>query len=418
MADGPAIQLIGAGKAYRLYRRPVEKVIDALGLGRAVFRPDDPARSFWALRDVHLRVERGERLGIVGHNGAGKSTLLKLIIGGLRPTEGQVRVAGRVQALMELGTGFHPEFTGRQNVRAALALQGVTGRAAQAKEEDIASFAELDRFLDQPVSTYSAGMYARLAFAVATSVEPDILIVDEVLGAGDAYFVTKCAERMRALTAGSGATLLFVSHDPTSMMKMADRVVRLQAGRLVADGRPAEVLGEYLAAAERDAEVRLRAREAELERARPAGNDSPRDCRIVGVTFEAPDGRDTRVVRRGGRLAVRVRFETARPVPTPDFTVSVFRPDGSLVDRQCHGGPTTGTGWVHGAGEAVIRFDPFRVGAGDYVVAVAVTGANGGRHERRFCLSVAPGVGQKDFGLVVQESGFALSVARPLGRAG
>jgi lipopolysaccharide transport system ATP-binding protein len=514
MADGPAIQLIGAGKAYRLYRRPVEKVIDALGLGRAVFRPDDPARSFWALRDVHLRVERGERLGIVGHNGAGKSTLLKLIIGGLRPTEGQVRVAGRVQALMELGTGFHPEFTGRQNVRAALALQGVTGRAAQAKEEDIASFAELDRFLDQPVSTYSAGMYARLAFAVATSVEPDILIVDEVLGAGDAYFMGKCVERMRALTERDGTTVLFVSHDLGSVQRLATRAVWLSGGSLVADGRPLEVIRDYLAAARRETELRQKAgevaratrlvrahdagaagarclfrlrpegrpdagrvavsrltveaggRAVEISVGRPGDADLEADahliadapgtgwgppagperlvegeaqfvlpvsaggpralvvdhgpvpagrmvavdlfagdgfvpvgalgpdagatrlalpdtagaadgdlgprCRILGLDFVLPDGREVNAVGPGARLTVRLRFEALRPVRDPVFAVTVHRADGVQMDHQNSKLVDARTGWVEGQGAATFEFDPLRLGPGEYRFSPAI----------------------------------------------
>ena len=208
-----AIKIYNLGKMYKLYNNPADKVMDAFGVNHLLFWKKTYYQEFWALRGLDLEVKKGERLGIIGRNGAGKSTLLKIITGNVSPTEGTVEVKGRVQALMELGTGFHPEFTGRQNIRASLAYQGMSQSVISEKEEEIIDFSELEDFIDQPIKTYSAGMYARLAFSTATSVQPEILIIDEVLGAGDAYFAGKCVERMKKLTEQSGATVLFVSHD-------------------------------------------------------------------------------------------------------------------------------------------------------------------------------------------------------------
>jgi lipopolysaccharide transport system ATP-binding protein len=228
-----AIQIRNLGKLYKLYNRPIDKVLDTLGLN---FFKKNHYQEFWALRDVNLEIKKGERIGIIGRNGAGKSTLLKTIIGNITPTEGNIVVNGKIQALMELGTGFHPEFTGRQNIRASLSYQGLSSKEIQLKEEEIIEFAELEEFIDQPIKTYSAGMYARLAFSTATSIEPDILIIDEVLGAGDAYFSSKCIERMKKLTNNSGTTVLFVSHDMSSVEMLCERSVWIERGKIKLDG--------------------------------------------------------------------------------------------------------------------------------------------------------------------------------------
>ncbi|MBC7204442.1 MAG: ATP-binding cassette domain-containing protein, partial [Pusillimonas sp.] len=205
------------------------------------------------------------RVGLVGRNGAGKSTLLKLIAGLIQPSAGTVRVRGNVQALMELGTGFHPEFTGRANVLSSFAYQGITGAHARKLLDDVLEFAELDDFIDKPVKTYSSGMYSRLAFAAATAVRPEILIIDEILGAGDSYFASKSAKRMRTLTA-EGATVLFVSHDMSAVQMICDRAVWIERGRIVADGDPIEVGRSYAASIRKQEELRLRAINLKLSR--------------------------------------------------------------------------------------------------------------------------------------------------------
>jgi lipopolysaccharide transport system ATP-binding protein len=258
MSDN-AVYLDGVGKCYRLYSEKRWRIAEALGLPVG----QRSSREFWAIRDLDLAVPRGQRLGIVGRNGAGKSTLLKLIAGLVVPTTGRMEVNGKVHALMELGTGFHPDFSGRDNVRSALAYLGITGRQAASAAEDVVDFSELDGFIDQPFRTYSAGMQARLTFTVATSVRPDLLIVDEILGAGDAYFTTKAVARMKDLTQ-QGTTLLFVSHDLSAVQMMCERAIWIDRGALKLEGDTLTVGKAYTASIRKQEELRLRARQLRL----------------------------------------------------------------------------------------------------------------------------------------------------------
>jgi lipopolysaccharide transport system ATP-binding protein len=240
-----AVHMQNLGKMYRLYRSQGDKVLDAFGINRWLFWRKNYYQEFWALREITLDIRVGERLGIIGRNGAGKSTLLKILCGNVLSTEGSYHVNGNVQALLELGTGFHPEFTGRQNIRASLALHGFTPAQIAEKESEIVEFAELDEFIDQPIKTYSAGMNARLGFSTATAVEPQVLIIDEVLGAGDAYFAGKCVERMRKLTQDSGITVLFVSHDLNSVQRLCDKIMWIERGRIRMLGLSLDVIKAY-----------------------------------------------------------------------------------------------------------------------------------------------------------------------------
>jgi lipopolysaccharide transport system ATP-binding protein len=270
--DNNAITLHSIGKMYKLYRSPADQVLDAFSINRLLFWRKKYFREFWALRGLSLEVKKGERLGIIGRNGAGKSTLLKIIAGIFNPTEGDVTVKGNIQALMEMGTSFHPEFTGRQNIGASLSYQGFSRERIAGMEEEIIEFAELGDFIDQPLKTYSVGMGARLAFSTATAIVPEILIIDEVLGAGDAYFAGKSLERMRRLTEDSGATVLFVSHDLGSVQQICNRVIWIDRGRVVAEGTPLEVTKTYYASILRQEERRLKARNARMSHQDNNGN--------------------------------------------------------------------------------------------------------------------------------------------------
>ena len=236
----PLIEICALSKMYRLFRRPRHRIMDLLGLPI----PRNSYNEFWALRDISLTIAPGERLGIIGRNGAGKSTLLKIVAGLLQPTEGSVVVRGQIQALMDLGTGFHPEFTGRQNVYVALSYRGITGSEARRCFEEVVEFTELEEFIDNPLKTYSTGMHARLAFAVATSMAPGILIIDEVLGAGDAYFFNKSSERMRQLVE-SGASILLVTHALDQITRFCKQAIWLDRGRIVRSGPSLEVVKAY-----------------------------------------------------------------------------------------------------------------------------------------------------------------------------
>lgn len=240
----PAIRLRGVRKEYRLYSSLTDQALDVLGMSWTRFWRPVRYRSFAALDGIDLEIVRGERVGIVGRNGAGKTTMLKLVTGNFAPTAGEVEVHGEVQALMQTGLGFHGEFTGLDNIRAALVYNGLTGGDLAAAVEDVIEFCELGDFLDQPVKTYSLGMRARLQFAAATAIKPDIVIIDEVLGAGDAYFAGKSSERIKRLTA-EGVTLLIVSHSMQQILQFSNRAIWMDQGHIIASGDPLDIVNRY-----------------------------------------------------------------------------------------------------------------------------------------------------------------------------
>jgi len=252
-----AIQISNLSKMYKMYKSNFYKILDLFGISFS-----KNYEEFWALKDINLTIKKGEKVGIIGRNGAGKTTLLNIIAGNLQPTSGKILVNGKVNALFVLGTGFHPEFSGRENIRSSLAFQGITGKEALELEKEIIEFSELENFIDQPLKTYSAGMYTRLAFTVATTIKPDILIIDEILGAGDAYFNAKALERMDKLT-NSGATVLFVSHDLSSVQKICDRCIWIDKGKIREDGKTLDVIKSYSADVRRREELRLLSQNSE-----------------------------------------------------------------------------------------------------------------------------------------------------------
>ncbi len=260
-SNSPALTLSGISKVYRLYRKPIYRVMDLLGVC-------PPGEAFYsehaALNGIDLSIGKGEKVAIIGRNGAGKSTLLKIITQVIRPTGGTMDVRGKISALLQIGTGFHPEFTGRQNAYSAMAHQGITGRVADAKFEEIVEFSELDEFIDQPMKTYSTGMCARLMFSASIVLEPDILVVDEVLGVGDAYFTHKSFNRMRDLCRGHGTTLLLVTHDIYSAMNLCDRFIWIDKGQVMFDGDAKTAIGRYEASIKQQEEERLRERSVRI----------------------------------------------------------------------------------------------------------------------------------------------------------
>jgi lipopolysaccharide transport system ATP-binding protein len=250
-----ALEIERVAKIYRLYRKPAYRVLDLLGLCP---KSQNCFTEHKALDDVSLTVGRGEKVAIIGRNGAGKSTLLKIITGAIQPTSGKVRVHGKVSALLQIGTGFHPDFTGRQNAYSSMALQGITGKTAHRKFEEIVDFAELEEYIDQPMKTYSTGMCARLMFSAAIVVTPDILVVDEVLGVGDAYFTHKSFDRMRQICTGHGTTLLLVTHDVYSAMNLCDRFIWIDQGRMKMDAAGKPTLDAYDQSIKEQEEIHLR----------------------------------------------------------------------------------------------------------------------------------------------------------------
>jgi ABC-type polysaccharide/polyol phosphate transport system ATPase subunit len=244
-SDGTAISLEGISKRYYLRsQRPVDLKTTLLHLPSFLWR-DSNRKAFWALDDVSFTVKRGESIGIVGPNGSGKSTLLKIMADLARPTQGKISVNGRISALLELGAGFHPQITGRENAILNAVLLGLTRREAQEVLPDIIAFSELGDFIDEPMRTYSSGMYIRLGFSVAVHVHADVLLVDEVLAVGDAEFQQKCFDHIEKLRA-KGVTIVLVSHDLGSVTRFCERAVLLHHGQVQVEGASQPVVHEYL----------------------------------------------------------------------------------------------------------------------------------------------------------------------------
>ncbi|HEY2971029.1 MAG TPA: ABC transporter ATP-binding protein [Pyrinomonadaceae bacterium] len=234
-----SIRVESVSKQYRIYNRPVDRLKESLTRGRWKTH-----REFWALNGISFEIESGTTTGIIGPNGSGKSTLLQVITGTLEPTHGAVWYAGRISALLELGAGFNPEFTGMENIFMNATLMGLSTAETQRLLPEISSFAEIGDFIYQPVKTYSSGMYVRLAFATAIAAAPQILIIDEALAVGDAVFQHRCTRRIKEMQE-NGTTILFVSHDPAAIRALCSRAILLNEGRMEADGAPADVLNRY-----------------------------------------------------------------------------------------------------------------------------------------------------------------------------
>lgn len=248
MSSEKAIEVVGVSKCFQVFDKPSQRLKQALSNRSARFRgskPEKHYKEFWALRDINFAVRRGESVGIVGRNGSGKSTLLQIICGTLRPTSGSVRTNGRIAALLELGSAFNPEFSGRENVFINAAVLGFSESETRKRFDSIVDFADIDGFIDQPVKTYSSGMRLRLAFAVQAQLEPAILVVDEALAVGDARFKAKCFARLHRLKE-AGTSILLVSHATEQVVTHCDTALLLNAGEQVRIGEPREIVNEYL----------------------------------------------------------------------------------------------------------------------------------------------------------------------------
>jgi lipopolysaccharide transport system ATP-binding protein len=346
LSDVPAIECAGLGKAYLMAASPLQRLMHQL-------RGHSQARRHWALRDVDLQVARGEVVGVVGRNGAGKSTLLQLLCGTLAPTTGSVAVRGRVAALLELGAGFNPQFTGRENALLNAALLGLSAEEARARLGDMLSFADIGEFADQPVRTYSSGMFMRLAFAVATSVEPDILVIDEALSVGDGAFARKSFERIMELRAG-GATILFCSHSMYQVEALCERALWLDGGTVRMSGPASEVCGAYQASL--NGLDRPNWGGALTGPSAPAAVAAPGTARLTGFTVaarDAPPGARVQVRSGADDVVLSWHFASDPALPTPTVAVGISDENGltvssalSLLDGAVVHRNADGSGWA------------------------------------------------------------------------
>lgn len=352
------------GKAYRTYTSELQRVARWFGM------PVKPSEEHWVLKHLSFNIEAGEAIGIVGQNGAGKSTLLKMITGTLQPTEGHVQVNGRIAAILELGMGFTPDLTGRQNVYHAAGLMGFNAEQIDAVIDEIAAFAEIGTYFDDAVRTYSSGMQMRVAFAVATAFRPDILIVDEALSVGDSYFQHKSFERIREFQR-QGTTLLIVSHDRGSIQALCDRAILLEKGTVIKDGNPEEVMDFYnaLIAEKENSKVEVR----ELEDGSLQTRSGSGEASIGAVTLHNAAGERIEFASVGEPVSLRVQTQINSPIP--ELVVGYM-----IKDRL--GQPVFGTNTHHlgctlhdlQAGETPGYSFNFiaNLGVGSYSVAVAL----------------------------------------------
>lgn len=362
-----AIRAHGLGKSFAMYERPLDRLLQLL---RLPLRP--PARQFHALRDVDFTVERGEVIGIVGRNGAGKSTLLQLICGTLQPTHGNIAVRGRIAALLELGAGFNPDFTGRENVYLNGTILGLSSGEIEARLDGIIAFADIGEFIDQPVKTYSSGMFVRLAFAVAVSVDPQILVIDEALSVGDGAFARKSFDRIMQLK-DAGKTILFCSHSMYQVEALCSRALWIEKGQLRAIGQAADVVREYSAFLD--------------SRANPPGErgmglpvvadgadglgSKPR-LESVRLLINGNESEGLRAVSRVDELCFEIAFAGGASMPPPSVALCIRDSDGRLISSvgTVNDALVLGRDEASGRGKLSLSFPAIPLLHGDYTVDV------------------------------------------------
>ena len=400
----PAIEVSRASKVYRRFSHKKQfATLKSALLSRSLISNLRPDETFTALNDVSLTVPKGQTLGVIGRNGSGKSTLLKLVAGISKPSSGTVKVSGRISALIELGAGFHPEISGRENVFINGIMLGLTKREVAERFDEIVEFAELKDFIDAPVKTYSSGMYMRLGFAVAIHVDPEVLLVDEVLAVGDEGFTHKCLDKFAEFKR-RGKTILLVTHSLGMVERFCDEALWLDAGRIKGSGDPKRIVGAYVTDVEKREEQELAARDAKARQDANAAIVSPdepasavlpdnpvetatatgdmfraaegrwgsREIEITEVRFVGADQESGHVFHSGDRVDVRIRLRA--PLPIDDFVVGIgiFNADGTC----CYGTNTyleeLAPETISGDAEATFTIESLDLVEGTYKVDVAV----------------------------------------------
>jgi ABC-2 type transport system ATP-binding protein len=353
----PAIEIIGVTKRFRRHTEPNKSVKERL----LYFRKNE-VKEFDALHDINLEVAAGETIGLLGHNGSGKSTLLKCIAGTIRPSTGEIRVRGRMAAMLELGAGFHPDLTGRENVYLNGSILGFSREHVTRIFDEIVAFAELEEFIDQQVKYYSSGMYARLGFAVAVNLEPDVLLVDEVLAVGDENFQRKCLERVRRFQA-EGRTIVLVTHAPDQVIQLCDRALVLDHGHALHVGDTTEAVRAFRHALHAPSGVQ----DPAMDTAEAAASSGA--LNIVGARATGPDGAGT--VRPGDAVTVELRYRATEPIPAARARIVLTSHDGvqmlnaSTFDLLGHD-----LFEIHGEGIVRFRFERIPLLDGTYRVGM------------------------------------------------
>jgi ABC-type polysaccharide/polyol phosphate transport system ATPase subunit len=405
------IQVTNVSKSFKIFKERNSTLKD-----RIIYRSKNRYDLFQALDEISLKVNKGETVGLLGRNGSGKSTLLKLLTGILYPDHGSIELKGRVSSLLELGAGFHPDFTGRENIFMNAAILGLSKKEIKKKLDEIISFSELKEYIENPVRNYSSGMYMRLAFSVAIMVEPDILLIDEVLAVGDAAFQQKCMDQLLKLK-NKGTTIVFVSHDLGAMQKLCDRVVWINKGKVVVDGPPRKVIDQYLTFLGEEENKRLIEEQSSVtvveERKDSLQNDfeheqdistaesdknnerwGNRNIEITEVTFRDPDGNKKLSFMSGEQMNIEIRYSVNIDTLKPVFGIGVFTMDhiscygtNTFMDHYDIGQLKKG---IKGAITFVI--DSLDLVAGTYLLDVAIHDEDGepyDYHNKRYSFKVS-----------------------------
>ena len=367
-----AIQIKNVSKRFRVYHQRNTSLKQAL-----VDRQRGRFEEFWAVSDVSVDVPEGESLGIIGENGSGKSTLLKCVAGILIQDKGTIAVQGRLASLLEVGAGFHPDFTGRENIYLNGAILGLPRRYITTILDDIVSFAELEQFIDNPVKTYSSGMYMRLGFAIAVNLDPDIMLIDEVLAVGDEAFQRRCMERINAIRA-EGRTLVFVSHALESVRAICDRCLWLDHGAARMLGGVDSVLAAYLAEVDRREAAELEVTEiAEVDT-----SPGRMGVRITAIDFSGPDG-PTTVLNTGDPLTISVGYAAPEPLRGARFSITFLRRDGAPILTVPTDDLATGDAALPREGVVRLALPGVPFLEGFYSVTVDITEIATGQHYKR-----------------------------------
>ena len=398
----PAIELVNVSKVYRKYGRKHFATLKSALLHRSILDELQPTDTFTALHDLSLAVPKGAAVGLIGRNGSGKSTALKLVSGITKPTTGTVTVRGRISALIELGAGFHPEISGRENVFINGIMLGLTKREIERRFDEIVEFAELKEFIDEPVKAYSSGMYMRLGFSVATHVDPDVLLVDEVLAVGDEGFTHKCLDKFADFKR-RGKTVLLVTHQLNLVERFCDEAVWLDHGRKLGEGDPKRIVDAYVAdvATEEDQYLATADEKAQQEseaappQAPPAPVDDPtgdmmkategrwgtRQVEIAEVVLADASGEPSHVFQSGDVLQVRLNVRAAEPVSDIVFGVAIFNTEGvcvygtnTLIEEQALAG-------INGDATVTLEFASIDLVEGTYKVDVAAHRQDGAPYD-------------------------------------
>ncbi|MBW3668039.1 MAG: ABC transporter ATP-binding protein [Actinobacteria bacterium] len=412
-----AVQVDDVAKRFRLYKEKYTSLKErVIHLGKV------PYEEFWALRDIDLTIEQGETVGLLGHNGSGKSTLLKCIAGILQPTSGRIEVVGRLAALLELGAGFHPELTGRENVFLNASILGMPKKEIAKRFDEIVAFAELEKFIDNQVKHYSSGMYVRLGFAVAVNMDPDVLLVDEVLAVGDENFQRKCLDRVKRFQR-EGRTIVFVTHSADLIRQVCDRAAVLDHGVLVALGTPGEAVRayrEHLLQTDRAHEVEQLAPALDEDTAETDASVEVDDglsaqerkrnfkLRITDVRMEHPGAGERPYLLPGEPLAIRVAYDATERLEDIVFGIAIHDIEGRLVFGSNTDFLGVPVGDVDGRGVVTFETDATPLLDGTYLVTIGVHSQDEGTvydwQEQRHQFEVmnpGRGVGQVHLGLNV-----------------